>query len=898
MLTSRLRSLAPPGCSGRPFFPRRSVSIPLLSGALLLVAGFLFPAPRAMAADPFHGEWQQLPPPPPPPPPTPKFPGRTSFVMVLDTSRDRLVAFGGDPGPTNDVWIFPLPSGPAWSRLEPAGTPPSPRYGASAIYDPVGDRLIVYGGYASGFPGDVWQLSFAGTPTWTQLNPPGQAPSARQDPSVVYDPVGRRMIIFGGYSLPSGFSNDVWALSLSGQAKWSRVQTAGAPPSARAVTQWAYDSSRQRIVIFGGWDGTNYLADTWALDLSGHGRADWSPIATAAAPPARREGHAVYDPIGDRMVIFGGASGGISGPFLYWNDTWQITLGGVPNWSPLAPAGVTPSARGNGRAVLDATRQRMLLVGGYDLSYRGDVEALALSGPLAWTRLYDDQAPVTGGGNIEAHRDYAAAYDPDQHQELIFGGMESQGDIDETWRLPLDTATPQWEFIPVGLRPTARHGHRGVWDPPRHRMLVFGGYDTDYRNDLWSFTPVPSPSWQPVQTTGIRPAPRMLVGFGYDPLGDRLLVVGGHGGFSSPNPPFMNDVWQLPLSGPQALQWSPLAVAGTPPAPRWIYGMRYDPPRNRFIVFGGVTAAERPNDAWALNLAGSPTWSHLLPSGIPPTGRSDHTMVYDPLNDRMVVFGGYDNSAFRNDAWSLKLAGSGTWAQLSPSGGPPPGRDIIDAIYDPVHGSMVVYGGWDGASFLNDTWTLTWGPPPAARQTALMVPATESRAEPDLVRLTWHVRRAAEVQASVERSGGSEEWRALGTPVVTALDRVTFEDPSVSPGSRYAYRLRVTSGGKESVSAATEIVVPSGFALELAGARPNPAAGEMWVDFALPRGETARLELLDIAGRRVAAREVGDLGAGRHRVRLGEGLRLAPGVYVIRLVTVGRAITRKALVVR
>src|SRR6266540_3781707 len=110
----------------------------LFFSALLLAAGSFLPAPSAMA-DSFNGEWQLISAPPPPPPP---FPARTSFTMVLDTSRDRLVAFGGDPGPKNDVWVFPLPSGPAWTKLEPAGTPPSPRYGtSSAIYDPIGDRL-------------------------------------------------------------------------------------------------------------------------------------------------------------------------------------------------------------------------------------------------------------------------------------------------------------------------------------------------------------------------------------------------------------------------------------------------------------------------------------------------------------------------------------------------------------------------------------------------------------------------------------------------------------------------------------------------------------------------------------------------------------------------------------
>jgi len=55
------------------------------------------------------------------------------------------------------------------------------------------------------------------------------------------------------------------------------------------------------------------------------------------------------------------------------------------------------------------------------------------------------------------------------------------------------------------------------------------------------------------------------------------------------------------------------------------------------------------------------------------------------------------------------------------------------------------------------------------------------------------------------------------------------------------------------------------------------------VAFALPSEAAARLELLDVSGRRVRAREVGSLGAGRHRVNLAEGRRVTPGLYWVRL---------------
>src|SRR5262249_19780443 len=75
---------------------------------------------------------------------------------------------------------------------------------------------------------------------------------------------------------------------------------------------------------------------------------------------------------------------------------------------------------------------------------------------------------------------------------------------------------------------------------------------------------------------------------------------------------------------------------------------------------------------------------------------------------------------------------------------------------------------------------------------------------------------------------------------------------------------------------------PVAFALD--GARPNPAsASGLQVAFALPTGASARLDLLDVTGRRVVVREVGSLGAGRHTVNLAEGQWVAPGRYWVRL---------------
>jgi hypothetical protein len=73
----------------------------------------------------------------------------------------------------------------------------------------------------------------------------------------------------------------------------------------------------------------------------------------------------------------------------------------------------------------------------------------------------------------------------------------------------------------------------------------------------------------------------------------------------------------------------------------------------------------------------------------------------------------------------------------------------------------------------------------------------------------------------------------------------------------------------------------------------------LFVSFSLESDAPARLDLLDIAGRRVLGHDVGALGAGTHILRLDAGAPRPPaGLYVLRLTQAGRVASTKVVVAR
>jgi hypothetical protein len=87
-----------------------------------------------------------------------------------------------------------------------------------------------------------------------------------------------------------------------------------------------------------------------------------------------------------------------------------------------------------------------------------------------------------------------------------------------------------------------------------------------------------------------------------------------------------------------------------------------------------------------------------------------------------------------------------------------------------------------------------------------------------------------------------------------------------------------------------------------ASPNPNPANAMATLRFGLPRETSVRLNIYDVAGRRVRELDSGVRTAGEHAItwdlRDGDGHAVASGLYFARLEVEGRAVTRKIMAVK
>jgi hypothetical protein len=306
------------------------------------------------------------------------------------------------------------------------------------------------------------------------------------------------------------------------ESAWKLILPAHSP-GPRTLAAIAYDTNRNRAVLFGGvaaWKSkdTVYDSSTWEWD-----GADWHKIETVVAPPARYQHSMAYDETRGTVILYGGQNqhGALA-------DLWEWD---GERWTQLCPV-CNPAERFSHRMFYDTVREKVIVYGGYNKK-KGFGEAWMWSG-CAWSNLYFST-------NAPGFFNSPLVYDRQRQRAVGFASSPAWGG---TWIWEGD----RWFQPELDPQPSVRIDPALVYDPRDSHIILFGGEHEDdgqwmgtyWLNDTWLFD---GETWRQLQLPAAPPSRYRSMAF-YDKVRQSIVIYGGE-----KDGRIYDDMWELVLPG-------------------------------------------------------------------------------------------------------------------------------------------------------------------------------------------------------------------------------------------------------------------------------------------------------------------------------------------------------------
>jgi len=304
-----------------------------------------------------------------------------------------------------------------------------------------------------------------------------ETPSPHIGAAAAYDSLRQRVLVFGGVDPSVDTETATLVAFKTATGRFSEVKVDGAIPKGLAFPSLAYDSSRDSLFVFGGWpkEGDRPSNELWKLELNGE-HLHWSLLASGdSAPPARNGSVMVFDSARDRLVLHGG-DGGSHPTYGYTPlaDLWSFDLKET-KWSELATTGDVPTPRWNHSATIDAVAGEMFIFGGTGYIGEGQVVAdddlysldLAM---LTWKRL------KCSSPRPASVRGASMTFDGRLRALVLVGGLSDlDAAVSGTDRVWIYSLKEQQWFKDRQIFKKYRRDHVGVYDPSARAHLIHGG---------------------------------------------------------------------------------------------------------------------------------------------------------------------------------------------------------------------------------------------------------------------------------------------------------------------------------------------------------------------------------------------------------------------------------------
>ena len=307
-------------------------------------------------------------------------------------------------------------------------------------------------------------------------------------------------------------------------------------PSPRGYHSMAYDAESDRVILFGGVTGGDAQAgtwtdnaETWAYDVTAD---QWTQMKPPSGPTGRGAAALAYDAESDRVILFG-ESNEVDGWDL--DDTWAYDYN-ANTWTETAKG---PAKHLGARIAYDAESDRIILFGGFDMTsgrYYTDTWAYDYNTDT-WTEMKPSTSPP--GRNYQA-----IAYDAESDRVLTWGGMGLDGKLLAPSVWSYDFNTNSWEEMKTGEGPHPQGADYPamVYDAKADRTILFGG---EYQGDeTWAYD-YNTNTWTDLKPSTV-PGKLSRHAMVYSTAADRVILFGGQVGPT--NFKYTGETWTYDLN--------------------------------------------------------------------------------------------------------------------------------------------------------------------------------------------------------------------------------------------------------------------------------------------------------------------------------------------------------------
>lgn len=250
---------------------------------------------------------------------TPSPPSRNNLAMTYCNQTKEIIMYGG--GQATDTWSFDCAT-QTWSQVVTTSNP-GIHHSHGMAYDPQENAVILFGGFGSdGYvTDDTWKFDCV-TREWTNLAP-STTPLARYGHVMVYDESINQIVLTSGNTAYEGHQDDTWTFDVATNT-WNEVTTIGNPDALKWPSM-TYDSVDQKCILFGGQVGDTLWDRTWIYDAQSR---TWTNANPVDHPSGRINTALAFDSSSNLTVLFGGwlMEAGQVG------DTWTYSYG-ANNWA-------------------------------------------------------------------------------------------------------------------------------------------------------------------------------------------------------------------------------------------------------------------------------------------------------------------------------------------------------------------------------------------------------------------------------------------------------------------------------------------------------------------------------------------------------------------------------------